>query len=317
MSEPPPEELGYHLVHRLGRSGAWRPIVGVVLLVIGVFVLAPFLWQLPYVVWLLATGEPLAAGMDRLLNLDDPTPVGLAYVNLVLATAIPVTWLLTRVLHGLRPGWLSSVAARIRWRFLLACLGLSVVALVATVVVSAVVPQQGGGTELGTQPNDFTRTTRDFVLVVLLLTPLQAAGEEYAFRGYLQQAFGGLFGSRVLAVGLSALLFALAHGLGQSWPVFVDRLAFGLVAGVLVILTGGLEAGIAMHVLNNFLAFGLALAFSDMGSTLNPTGGSWWSLPGTLTQSLVYLVLATWTARRMGLSSTVGGPVLERPRGPV
>jgi uncharacterized protein len=317
VTQPPPEELGYHLVHRLGRRGAWRPVVGVVLLIIGVFVLAPFLWQVPYVVWLVATGEPLGAGMDRLLNLDDPTPVGLAYVNLVLATAIPVTWLLTRFLHGLRPGWLSSVAPRIRWRFLLACLGLAVVALIATVVVSAVVPQQGGGAELGTQPNDFTSTTRDFLLVVLLLTPLQAAGEEYAFRGYLQQAFGGLFGSRVLAVGLSALLFALAHGLGQSWPVFVDRLAFGLMAGVLVILTGGLEAGIAMHVLNNFLAFGLALAFSDMGSTLNPTGGSWWSLPGTLTQSLVYLVLATATARWMGLRTTVRGPVLERARGPV
>ena len=177
-------------------------------------------------------------------------------------------------------------------------------------------PQQGG-TELATEPNEFTRTTRDFLLVVLLLTPLQAAGEEYAFRGYLQQAFGGLFGSRVLAVGLSALLFALAHGLGQSWPIFVDRLAFGLVAGMLVILTGGLEAGIAMHVLNNFLAFGLALAFTDMASTLNPTGGSWWSLPGTLTQSLVYLVLATWTARRMGLSASVDRAVLEGPRGPV
>ena len=143
------------------------------------------------------------------------------------------------------------------------------VALVATVVVSAFVPQQGG-TELATEPNEFTRTTRDFLLVVLLLTPLQAAGEEYAFRGYLQQAFGGLFGSRVLAVGLSALLFALAHGLGQSWPIFVDRLAFGLVAGALVILTGGLEAGIAMHVLNNFLAFGLALAFSDMAQHAQP-----------------------------------------------
>lgn len=316
MPDQRPEELGYHLVHRLGRGGAWRPVLGVVLLTVGVFALAPLLWQLPYVAWLLATGQPVAEGVDRVLDLGDPTPLGLAYVNLVLATAIPITWLLTRWLHGLRPGWLSSVAGRIRWRFLLACLGISVVALVATVVVSAFVPQQGG-TEMATEPNDFTRTTRDFLLVVLLLTPLQAAGEEFAFRGYLQQAFGGLFGSRAFAVGLSALLFALAHGLGQSWPIFVDRLAFGLVAGTLVILTGGLEAGIAMHVLNNFLAFGLALAFTDMASTLSPTGGSWWSLPGTLTQSLVYLVLATWTARSMGLSTTVRGPVLERPRGPV
>jgi membrane protease YdiL (CAAX protease family) len=317
VGDPEPREpLEYHLVHRLGRRGAWRPVLGVVLLTVGVFVVAPFLWQLPYVAWLLATGRSVSEGLDRLLALDDPTPLTLAYVNLILATAIPITWLLTRWLHGLRPGWLSSVAGRIRWRFLLACLGISVVALVATVFVSAFVPQQGG-TEMATEPNEFTRTTRDFLIVILLLTPLQAAGEEFAFRGYLQQAFGGLLGSRVLAVGLSGLLFAIAHGLGQSWPVFIDRLAFGIVAGVLVILTGGLEAGIAMHVLNNFLAFGLALAFTDMASTLNPTGGSWWSLPGTLTQSLVYLVLATWAARRMGLSSTVGGGVLEGPGGRV
>ena len=61
-----------------------------------------------------------------------------------------------------------------------------------------------------------------------------------------------------------AVLFALAHGLGQSVPIFFDRLAFGLVAGLLVVLTGGLEAGIAMHVLNNWVAFGLTLAFGDM-----------------------------------------------------
>ena len=312
--DPGGGRLGYHQVHRLGRPGPWRPVLGIILLTLGVFVVAPLLWQLPYVAWLLATGEPVGAGMDRLLDLDDPTPLTLAYVNLILATAIPVTWLLTRGLHGLRPGLLSSVAGRLRWRFLLACLGVSVVALVATVVVSAFVPQQGG-TEMATEPNDFTRTTRDFLIVILLLTPLQAAGEEFAFRGYLQQAFGGFFGglfgervARWTAVFFSALLFAIAHGIGQSVPIFFDRFAFGVVAAMLVILTGGLEAGIAMHVFNNWLAFGLALAFGDMASTLNPTGGDWWSIPVTLTHSLVYLGLAVWFARRMRIRSTTETP---------
>jgi len=165
-------------------------------------------------------------------------------------------------------------------------------------------PSTGDAGEISGDPNSWTSTTRDFVLVIVLLTPLQAAGEEYAFRGYLTQAFGGLFRSRVAAVLVPAVLFALAHG-AQDAPVFVDRLAFGLVAGVLVIATGGLEAGIAMHVLNNFLAYGLALAFSDMTTALNPTGGSWWTLPTTLTQSLVYLALAMWAARRLGIATTV------------
>src|SRR5690606_10322147 len=150
--------------------------------------------------------------------------------------------------------------------------------------------------------------------------PFQAAGEEYLFRGYLTQAFGGLFNapwvSRAAAVLVPALLFALAHG-AQDPPIFVDRLAFGLVAGVLVIATGGLEAAIAMHVLNNFVAFGLALAFTDMTSALNPTGGTWWSLPSTLTQSFVYLALAAWAARRVGLANQVWGAVVLAPEGAV
>ena len=84
------------------------------------------------------------------------------------------------------------------------------------------------------------------------------------FRGYLTQAFGGMFRSAWVAVLLPAFLFGLAHGLGQSPPVFFDRFAFGVVAGILVIRTGGLEAGIAMHVLNNFLAYGIALTYGDM-----------------------------------------------------
>ena len=88
----------------------------------------------------------------------------------------------------------------------------------------------------------------------------------------------------------------------------------GSMAGTLVILTGGLEAGIAMHVLNNWLAFGIALAYGDMGSSLNPTGGSWWSIPVTLTQSLVYLGLAWWVSRSMALATKTDPAVLEASR---
>ena len=116
---------------------------------------------------------------------------------------------------------------------------------------------------------------------------------------------------RAAAVLLPAILFALAHG-AQDAPIFIDRFAFGLVAGVLVITTGGLEAGIAMHVLNNFLAFGVALAYSDMTTALTPPTATWWQLPSTLTQSVVYLVLATWVARRAGIARTTS-PLLEAP----
>jgi len=316
VTEARPPGLPYHRVQwAVARPGDWwRPIAGVVALAFGVVVLAPFVVLAAISAGYAVTGTDL--DLDRLTDTDHVTPVGLAYVFLVLASAIPVSWAVSRSLHGVPVRWLTSVAGRLRWRWFAACLGLSVVALVATLLVSGLLPDQGGA-EMSGEPNDWTDTTRDFALIVLLLTPLQAAGEEYAFRGYLTQAFGGLTSRPWVAVVVPSLLFALAHGLGQSWPIFFDRFAFGLVAGTLVILTGGLEAGIAMHVLNNWVAFGLALAYGDMDSTLNPTGGTWWSIPVTLTQSLVYLGLALAVGRRMGLQTRTTPGVLEAIRGRV
>jgi membrane protease YdiL (CAAX protease family) len=311
--------LPYHLIHRGGRPGAWRPVVGIFAFAASFLVIVPVLIQAPFALGFAIAGRPVVDSTERLVDLNDPTPLGLAYLNLALASAILVAWLITRVLHGLEPRWLASVFPRIRWGWFATCFGLSIVALIATLFVSVLVPAQGEGVDTGSQLNDFSSTIRDFLLVVVLLTPLQAAGEEYAFRGYLTQAFGGLFGRPWAAVLFPALLFALAHG-AQSAPVFFDRFAFGIVAGLLVVLTGGLEAGIAMHVLNNWLAFGLALAYGDMASTLNPVGGSWWTIPVTLTQSLVYLGLVLWVARRRALRTTTETPagpgvlVASRPR---
>lgn len=310
MADP---ELSYHQIHRGGLPGWWRPVVGILTLIVTLLVVAQIVLVMAFIVVFAIQGVGVQDSVERLVDTKHVTPSGLAYLNLSLAAAIPVTWLITRVLHGLKPRWLASVLPRIRWRWFLACFVIAVVALMATLLVSALLPTQGEGTEMSGKLNDFTTTTRDFVLVVVLLTPLQAAGEEYAFRGYLTQAFGGLFHNVWAAVLIPAVLFALAHG-AQDAPIFVDRFAFGVVAGVLVVLTGGLEAGIAMHVLNNWLAFGLALAYGDMSSALNPSGGSWWSLPVTLTQSLVYLGLALLVARRMGLRTAANRGVLEASR---
>jgi membrane protease YdiL (CAAX protease family) len=303
--------LPYHRIQEAGRPGAWRPLTGILLMLLGFVLIGAVVATIVFQIVYAATGQG-TVDVARLADLTKPTPAGLAFLNVALATFIPLAMVAERLLHGIAPRWLASVRPRIRWRYLFACLGISVVALIATLVVGSVLPGQDG--DVSGNANSFTTTTFHYVLVIVFLTPFQAAGEEYVFRGYLTQAFGGLFHSAWVAVLLPAFLFGLAHGLGQSVPVFFDRFAFGVVAGILVIRTGGLEAGIAMHVLNNFLAYGIALAYSDMASTLNPTGGSWWSIPVTLTQSLVYLVLAVAVSRRMGLSTITHGRVLEAPR---
>lgn len=175
-------------------------------------------------------------------------PEGLLASNLGIATMIAVCLLLVRWFALAPPGIVLSVVNRLRWGYLAACGG---VALVVFAVVQAITWTVQGAT-VQPQPQFWW-----FLAVVVLTSPLQAAAEEVLFRGFLQQGIGSLTGSWVLGVVLTSLLFAFAHGL-QSPALFVDRLVFGLVMGALVWRTGGLEAAIGAHIVNNILAFVLA-----------------------------------------------------------
>lgn len=310
-----PAALDFSQLHRAGRPGWWRAAVGVALVVAASLIVVPIVVTPVFVLALVLTGSSASAALDSISDLSHVTPVLLAYVNVVLALGIGVVMLVTRALHGLRPRWVSSVAPRLRWGYLVACLGAALVTMCVVVVLSAFIPAAANEAGWDGKINDFTTQSRNFLLVIALLTPLQAAGEEYVYRGYLTQAFGGIFAGsagRAVAVLGPALIFALAHG-QQDLPIFFDRFAFGLIAGVLVLRTGGLEAGIAMHVINNWVALGLGVMFGDMNATLQPTGGSWATIAVTVVQSLLYLALALKIAQRMGLSRTVSaelvGPV--------
>ena len=177
-------------------------------------------------------------------------PAGLAANGLAIAAFIPLCWLLMTRLHGVPFGRLSSVEGRLRRPYLALCLGIATFIIIGgTVLVTAL---HGPKLEIAPQPGWW-----GFVTVVAVVTPWQAAAEEYLFRGYLLQALGSLTSSPWLGATVSSLLFAGLHGT-QSPALFVDRFAFGLLASGLVILTGGLEAGIAAHIVNNLGAFTMA-----------------------------------------------------------
>jgi membrane protease YdiL (CAAX protease family) len=286
----------------------WRPVVGLFALVAGMLVIIPFA-LLPLLLVAAAIdggGSEIGKAFSGLGGGGELTPSGLLYLNLTLAGLILWTWLIMRVLHSMRPRWLASVRPKLRWRYLFACLGLAVVALVAQLVVGALVPGDIPGADTA-EPNAVDGRTIALLVIILFTTPLQAAGEEYAFRGYLLQGLGALLRNRWITIVLTALLFAAAHGQFDP-PLFLDRFLFGLIAAWLVIRTGGLEAGIALHVLNNYLALGFAVFFDDLTKALDPGDVSWWNLPVSLTQSLVYAGLAAWVAGRMGLQTRTEPP---------
>jgi len=92
---------------------------------------------------------------------------------------------------------------------------------------------------------------------------LQAAAEEYFTRGWLLQAVGAYGRRPWLPIAVQAVVFAALHGWGTPWG-FADLVVFGSVAGWLTVRTGGLEASIALHVVNNLLGGLISAAYGDL-----------------------------------------------------
>jgi membrane protease YdiL (CAAX protease family) len=114
-------------------------------------------------------------------------------------------------------------------------------------------------------------TTWIVVLVAVLLVPLQATAEEFLFRGYMAQTIGGWLKHPLFAILLPVPLFTIGHQY-DVWGL-IDVSVFAVVAGWLVWRTGGLEAAIVAHVVNNTVifvigAFGLVDVNSKTGSAL-------------------------------------------------
>lgn len=221
-------------------------------------------------------------------------PEGMLAAHLALASLIPASLVLVAWLHRVRPQWLVSVQPGMRWRYLLVAAGIAVVVFNVVLVAS----EWGSNWQFSPQPGFWW-----FLVVIVLTSPLQAAAEEFLFRGYLMQALNLVIGGRWFSIVASALIFALFHGT-QNLPLFLDRFGFGVLAGVLVLRTGGLEAAIAAHIVNNLLAFsyaGLTSSIAEVKATQIidwPAAG--WDLAGFA----LYTVAALWLARRMRLATT-------------
>ncbi len=222
-------------------------------------------------------------------------PEGLAATHLALASLLLVAWLVFRFMHGRESQWLVSVQPGWRTRYLVVCLGVAVVVLNAALWASFVLGMPNFGPAQPGWPA--------FLVVLVVTSPLQAIAEEVFFRGYLLQAIGSATGRAWLGIVGTALLFALFHGT-QNPALFVHRFAFGLVAGWLVLRTGGLEAGIAAHIVNNLFAFGYALFTGGVAATKAISEITWSKAAFDIAGFALFALVAVWLGSRFNLATT-------------
>ncbi|GAA1679982.1 type II CAAX endopeptidase family protein [Microbacterium lacus] len=266
---PPDARTGGLAFHRLvfarRRSGWWTPLV-VGLLGLGLY--AVMIGAVLVVVIVMAaintgSADRLATAGAR-FDLADPLQVAVLLGSIALM--LPAYVLASLIVNGPRTGLISSAAGRLRWKWMLRCGALAVATAVVLTGVSLLLPPDPSaqaGEVLEPAQNPWLLAT---LLVILLVVPVQAAAEEYVFRGYLQQSLGRWLRHPLFAILLPVPLFVLGHmydPLGQAGVA-----VFAVAAGWLTWRTGGLEAAIAVHVVNNLLAFAMALAgLSDVNAS--------------------------------------------------
>ena len=286
--------------HRLARSAPgyrwWKPLV-TGLIALGIFVG----FTIVLVVILLASTVvfpevgPIITKLITTGTIDNSAPVVLAFSLSSIAVILPSVWL-ARLIMGPRPvGLLSSIAGRLRWRWMARLILPVVIAYGASTLFSVFVLPVLSGESI--PHGAVSSSTWIVVLVAVLLVPLQATAEEFFFRGYLAQTIGGWLKHPLFAILLPVPLFTIGHQY-DVWGL-IDVSVFAVVAGWLVWRTGGLEASIVAHVVNNTVIFVIgAFGLVDVNSK---TGSGLGVVISALTLAL-YAWLVVRTAKRFGLT---------------
>lgn len=272
----PAPPAAYHRMLVSARPPWWRLAVSLVAVV-------PSLVVMSLVGALAILGSATLLGRDASFDLTDGVNAGeLLATNLGLALQIPVAFGLAYLLYSASPRRLSSVQPGLRWSWLVICIGISAVIWSPFLVLGT-----AGAYLYREAPVD--AAVLGFLVVVLLTTPLQAAGEEYLFRGLILQGLGAARLPTWVCCLVSGVLFAAAH-LQFEPALFADRLFLGIMLAWLAIRTGGLEAGIAIHAIKNLAVLAPAGLLDNVQDALDPTNVSW--VP--LVVDVVLVSLAFW-----------------------
>lgn len=291
------ENLAFHQLARAReRFSWWHPLLTGVI-GIGLYFALTIAMIVPLSIWV--AQDP--ARMDQYLSLletlnffdlDNPWLFLVLVVPLIIM--IPVLYAASRIMQGRGVGFLSSVAGRLRWGWLAETLGWALLAFGAFYALSFVVAAALGEEIVmdGSHPN-----TLLMIVLVVSLIPFQAAAEEYVFRGYLMQLIGSWLRHPAFAILLPVPLFVLGHAYDVWGSLSVG--IFAVVAGWLTWRTGGLEAAIALHIVNNALIFLLAaVSLADA----NASEGGPLDLVGSAVVMGAFCVIVEWRMRRRGLA---------------
>lgn len=298
----PESPASYPKFWRAPNWRAWRPIVTIAVGAVSFFVISTIAAIIAIVVDHVSGRQDITK-ITSMADLE-MTPMLFVCTNLSLAAFIPISMLMGRLFFGQKGRFLSSVAGGLRWKWLAICLAILLPIWLSMMFASWLVePSQFDGLAVNNE-------TVIFIAIILVTTPLQCAGEEFGFRGLINRSVAsfikpdkrilGVPAGALLGIIISSLLFMAAHAASDIWLNSFYFL-FGVIACVLAWRTGGLEAAIAMHVVNNITAMSV-LPFGDTEGLLDRSAGV--ADPTALIQMaapLIGMLLILFAANKLGV----------------
>jgi len=148
------------------------------------------------------------------------------------------------------------------------------------------------------------------ILMGSLVSPLM---EEAGFRGYFQVALEREFRGPV-AVAISSLLFALAHGPTQGflWPKLLFYFLVGVGFGATAYLTNSILPAIPVHFVGLLIFFTLVWPHDAARRLVWESGTDNWFWIQVL-QAILFTVLAAWAFQRLARVSIQDAPSGAKP----
>jgi len=114
-----------------------------------------------------------------------------------------------------------------------------------------------------TQPENFVwnfNPEKFFIFLVLavVLVPMQTSFEEYLFRGHMMQGIGLATNSRLIPLIITSVLFGLMHianpEVGKiGYIIMIYYIGTGFFLGIMTLMDEGLELALGFHAANNLV----------------------------------------------------------------
>lgn len=97
-----------------------------------------------------------------------------------------------------------------------------------------------------------------FLLLAIVLVPLQTSFEEYLFRGYLMQGIGVATKSRLIPLVITSITFGVMHianpEVGKlGMIIMIYYIGTGFFLGIITLMDEGLELALGFHAANNLV----------------------------------------------------------------